>query len=180
MKILVIHDKEMRKVSVGVDSAVLRATEPLFLDESKNSRSLLAPAVRIGRLGFHIPESVAESYADATSVFHILKEEDSSCPFGLADRTFFPGRWEDGIKTSFNLRATIVTDRQQTLMTEFQKKIDNLPVKEAVSKLSAWSTLKTGDVILFAAEAVDIGEPVIDTEVTAFIDGKTVLDLRIK
>ncbi len=180
MKILIIHDKEMNQVSLGADSAVLRPTEPLFLDERRESRSLLVPAARIGRLGFHIPVNVAENYVDATSIFHLLVEEGCKCPLGIADRTFFPGHWEEGITKTFNMSASVSSSISETTSDNFVKHVENLPVKEAVSKLSEWCTLKTGDVILFVSEALDLGAPAIDTEIIAQINGSTVLELRIK
>ena len=64
------------------------------------------------------------------------------------------------------------------LTTSFS--VDSIGAAATLSEISQWCTLKTGDVLLFADAAIDLGTPVLDTAIEAKIDDTPVLNIRIK
>lgn len=171
-------------LSAGVDSAVLRHGEPLFVDGA-TERSLVCPAVRIGRLGTHIPERVARSYADAMTVFHLLIPEPpvaaKTAAWGLADRTFAPGAFVP-------LAEGVVEICAEKYPIAFGKNcsegcystFDTALTAPAIAAISAICTLRTGDVIVFADHGLNMGPAMPDHFIDAEIDGEQVLHLKIK
>lgn len=62
MKVLIVRDN---KVELGADSAVLRCGEPVFVPDPVDEWvSLVAPAVRLCRLGMHMGRN-ARAYFDS-------------------------------------------------------------------------------------------------------------------
>ena len=170
-------------LSVGVDSAVLRHGEPLFVDIERPCRSLVCPAVRIDRLGTHIPLRVARSYADAMAAYHLLMPENAAdarrAIWGLSDRTFAPGEFmplADGAVT-LTASAYAIGDKPSTSASVI---FDTGTVGAAIAAVSAFCTLRTGDVLVFADHGINVGAATVGTFVDASVDTTPSLHLKIK
>ncbi len=171
-------------ISVGVDSAVLRHGEPLFVQDG-TSRSMVCPAVRIGRLGTHIPPRVAGSYADAITVFHLLMPARPALArdafWGLSDRTFAPGATmplaggEVRVCACSYPPGTAGTEAPASCIT-----FDTALAAPAIAAVSARCTFRTGDILVFADHGMDMGPAMPDRYVDADIDGFPSLHLKIK
>lgn len=172
------------RITLGADSALLRHNEPLFVDEDYRMRqSVIAPAVRIGRLGTHIPLKFAEKYIDAHTLFHLYMPPpgmDRSL-WGASDRSFSPGLWLDG-----NIKAENTVDVCRRKLDQdclesgtFTLDIDPGHVAAAVAAISNYATLKTGDVFVFTNPALS-SEIDRNLQLGVSINSMNVLDFRIK
>lgn len=176
------------EVTAGADSAILRPGEPVFLsDDSAGADSWIVSAVRIGRLGTHIPAAAAEAYIDAHTLFHLLMPAGADAIpgplWGLTDRTFSPGKWLSGsiAEGQSNLTATKSSLWHNQSLQTLESIIDITAstARSCVAAISKYSTLKTGDVLIFAdLPAVFPARP--DTRLTAALNGEQVLDFKIK
>lgn len=176
------------KAVPGADSAVLRPGEPVFVPDPVDTwRCRVMPAVRVSRLGMHISARNARLYFDAISAFHVMTPMNPApgIPIGFIDRTFSPGSFipgdapHDAVERTIEVsRAPIGSPLAEILTTSFS--VDSIRAASVLSEISQWCTLKTGDVLLFADAAVDLGSPVLDTVLEAAIDGSPVLNIRIK
>ena len=176
--------------SLGADSAMLRENEPLFApDDLDRFHSLIMPAVRISRLGCGISKRHAAAYCESLGAFHVLTPCDNSThvdgiPLGAADRTFAPGHWQPFdlcFEKTIVLRASsapIGSAPTTEAIVEFTPQ--TLAVSAIISWLSSAITFKTGDIILFADYSINLGMPVLNTEINADIDGIATLNFRIK
>lgn len=172
--------------SVGVDSAVLRAGEPVFVPEpAVDWCSRIIPALRISRLGLHISVKNACRHYDSVSLFHVLTPATPvpGIPDGLIDRTFSPGIWlplaENGSEYAFGVsRGPIGGAADFTARGTFS--VAGNGADAAVARLSEVCTLRTGDVLLFADAAVSLGSPLADTCVQARLNDERILNIRIK
>ena len=192
MKILTVSGFSFGKptVALGADSALLREGEPLFAPDCDTQfHSLIMPAIRISRLGTGISERHAAAYCDSISAFHMLMPDDNSqyiegIPLGAMDRTFAPGHWFPFDATAdrpISLRAyksPIGGSIAAEATIEFTP--DSLGVTKTIAWLSQAITFKTGDVILFADCSANLGSVIINTQISADIDGVTALNFRIK
>lgn len=177
------------RVEAGVDSAVLRPGEPVFVPEGGVWNSFIVPSVRIGRLGMCISAKAAPAYIDGWTLFHVLKpaEPIAGVPWTIIDRTFSPGAWQpfgpdeyDRTRQSTVVKCPIsMREDSTTCETEFS--LAGMGVNEAISRFSAYCTLRTGDVLLFHDYALALGEAEINTEIKATAaDGIELLKIRIK
>lgn len=186
MKAIVIEPD--RTVWPGVDSAVLRPGEPVFVADPADAwRCRVVPAVRISRLGMHISPANVHRHIDAITVFHLMTPATPCAGMapGLIDRTFSPGAWmpldSDGYSSTFSLRVArgpIGGDAAEEIAVEFSP--DALGVTREIARLSQMCTFRTGDVILFAEAGAEIGPPCLDTFVRATLNGHDTLNIRIK
>lgn len=177
-------------IDVGVDSAMLRTGEPVFIEEPAEAwRTEAASAVRISRLGSHIPLRHAGRYYDAVAAIHLLRPatpRTDGLPPLFCDRALAPGQWvpvgEDGADMTVEafrtpLRGEGHTERFGPAMAATAA---SLGVDEAIAELSRTMTLKTGDILIFEDAAAYIGAPVIDSRIEATIGGKPSLSVKIK
>lgn len=187
MKVLLIETDSAGRMSVqlGADSAVLRQGEPVFVPEPVSQwRCRVMPAIRISRLGMHISPANAARHFDSVSLFHVMTPAEPlyGVPCGMIDRSFSPGEW---------LPAENITDvhwsvtrKKIGMEVDFCRNksfcLEKLGVPDAISNLSRLSTFRTGDVLLFADAAVDLGSPVLDTCIEATLNTNTILNIRIK
>lgn len=186
MKAIVIEPD--RTVWPGVDSAVLRPGEPVFVaDPMEAWRCRVVPAVRISRLGMHINPGNAPRHIDAITVFHVMTPATPCADMapGLIDRTFSPGVWmpleSDGYSSAFTLRVArgpIGGAATEEITVGFSP--DTLGVAQEVARLSQMCTFRTGDIILFARAAADLGAPCLNTCVRATLNNRDILNIRIK
>ena len=190
MKLLIVEtasDGSLQAVP-GADSAMLRPGEPVFVPDPAGAwRSRVMPAVRVSRLGMHINARNARLYFDAISAFHVMTPMNPmpGIPIGFIDRTFSPGSFlpaappQDAVERTLVVsRAPIGSPAADVLTTSFS--VDSIGAAATLSEISQWCTLKTGDVLLFADAAIDLGTPVLDTAIEAKIDDTPVLNIRIK
>ena len=172
MKILLLDiASSPERIIVGADSAILRHGEPLFMAEGQQDwLSAVVPAVRVGRLGLHIPRKAAASYIDAVTLFHVLIPPNFLPAWAAADRTFAPGTWLE----------------DTTWPAEFSRGDISRPfvspdrASDALALLSRTMTFKTGDIILFGDMAITRTLPPPRDNVRAFLGDEPVLDLKIR
>lgn len=197
MKIIVLQNSRevasglKPKLVTGADSAILRMGEPVFLPASDMPmRSMIAPAIRIGRLGLNIPADAADQYIDGYTLFHLLLPDGDDFDmnlWGMSDRTFSPGVWTAeafGRKETPECVRIEVSDlygRQETTIDEkYSPEIPAALCSEAVSALSQYSTMKTGDIIVLT----DLAHPPVaataNTTVRVWLNDTQVLNFRIK
>ena len=171
-------------MTIGVDSALHRPAEPLFLpDESPDCAILLVPALRISRLGKCIPPAKAPEYYDAATVAAVFLTPPS---WGLqlltADDTLTLGRWlaADSLpaEASVTVRALDGTVIKATQKWPTALTADTAAA--AVARASRHMTLKNGDVILLARAPYRIAPPQCNTLIDAGLGLDTVLSLKLK
>ncbi len=187
MKTLLVSTEGGRFVARGgADSGVLRPGEPVFVPEEVDEWvSVVAPAVRISRLGFHIKASFARQYYSEVGAVHLLLPRDEALlgvPMLFHDRCIAPGEWHD-IDTLHDTSFVVtVNDRVgiEMLKKECTLKMSDLRVDEFLQFLSGHMTMKTGDMLVFGDAAIELGSPVADTKVRASIFGAPSLDIKIK
>lgn len=65
---------------------------------------------------------------------------------------------------------------------ELQKgfSINSLGATDTISRISQFCTLKTGDVVIFADFAAELGTPKLDTAIEAHLDSAKSLSVKIK
>lgn len=187
MKVLLVsrHADGRLKIDGGVDSAVLRPGEPLFLEEPTDEWfSEIAPAVRIGRLGMNISPENAPAYIDAMSIVHLLTPTaDADIPAFFCDRAISPGQWlmPPDYDSDIAVTAHVVPlPPAPPQSRDFETMIGLGDVPHIVSTLSQKLTFKTGDIIVFRDRGIAMGHPQIDTSLDAQLNGTTVLNIRLK
>lgn len=183
MKFLVA-DTACSHVDGGADSAVLRVAEPLFVpDPIESWKSVVALAVRIGRLGMCISRRNAESYFNAFSAVHLMSPAvpDGFPPY-FHDRAMAPGTWVDkeDAGTEMSLSVSVSGSEGELLSAIRTFDLDSLDIPGMIAAISERLTFKTGDVIVLADTAIDLGHPVLDTHIEASLNQKLLLDLKIK
>lgn len=190
MKVFYVTDSagECPQVQLGADSAVLRPSEPVFVpDPVADWTSLVAPAVRISRLGTHITRH-PESYYDAVAAVHVLMPARADVVPGIPplalDRAISPGAWQpiEGEVTELTVRRSLLwgddPDVQTILAADFS--LAALALDRLIRHISRYITFKSGDIIILADAAKSLGEPILDTRIQAWINGDPSLDIRIK
>lgn len=187
MKVLLVsrHADGRLKIDGGVDSAVLRPGEPLFLEEPVDEWfSELAPAVRIGRLGMNISPENAAAYIDAMSIVHLLTPAaDTDIPAFFCDRSISPGQWLIPPDYDSDIAVTahvlpLPPAPPQSRNFETMTSLGDVPC--IVSMLSKKLTFKTGDIIVLRDRGISLGHPQIDTSLDAQLNGTTVISIRMK
>lgn len=173
---------------LGADSAVLRPGEPVFVPDPADAwHARIVPGVRVSRLGMYINSRNVFRHIDSYTAFHVLTPSApiAGIPDGMIDRTFSPGTWLPLEAGSVSHMHTLAVSRgaiggEPELVSAIDFSIDGLGVAYVVAELSKLCTFRTGDVILFADAAIDLGEPRLNTCVEAAIDTEKVLNIRIK
>lgn len=178
-------------VHVFADSSLLRHGEPLFLGaETEEFTSSLVPAVRIGRLGTHIPAKFAADYIDAVSFMHLLAPKDSGSrffiPWCMSDRMLSPGMWlsKDTV-SDYMLDITVSSfSRHNPFEAEHFHPVDEkLFFEQAprlLAELSRYGTFKTGDIIMSGEFGVNLGTPRNDSYIDAMFGPEHIMHLKIK
>lgn len=190
MKILLVSTAPdgSRKVSGGADSALLRPGEPVFTDVPLEDWELkVAIAMRISRLGLHIPLRHAPRHYDAFGAVALrLLLSDDGVPALFHDRAVSPGAWIDagafagGDLSLAAMRRPLPGRASEAVDVCTSISAATLQADDVVSWLSQTMTLKTGDIIIFADSALSLGAPLPDTAVTATVGGRESLSVRIK
>lgn len=190
MKVITVEHTPDSTLSaqLGADSAILRPGEPVFVaDPPEAWRFRVIPALRISRLGMHIAAGNVIRHCDSMTALLVTSPAVpfAGIPDGLIDRSFSPGKnmeltpgtyeadHELAVKTSRIGGSTLC---EKSLRFSFAA----LEADKAIAQLSQWCTLRTGDLIVFADAAVDLGTPVLNTAATVCLDGAEILNVRIK
>lgn len=170
----------------GADSAVLRPGEPVFVpDPVTDWVSLVAPAIRVSRLGMNIKPSFARQYYHEIGAVHLLLPADESAlPVAplFCDRCIAPGAWTDIESLRDRGFTAAVLDREDHELVSLYRDltVSDLDCDNMINFVSRYMTLKTGDMIVFGDHSLDLGTPALDTRVTAGIFGADSLDIRLK
>lgn len=172
MKAIVIANDIDHSLMVA-DSAIGRDAQPLFLPDGQWTGWLL-PAFRIGRLGKCIAPKFAPRYIDACGIVLLIKPQGSEhapCWLSYMDSAITTGRWvpqaaEASMEYAGQLGAASLPPMQDAA--------------DAVAKVSAVATLRTGDIIIPATAPLMAMELRPDTRVTASIGGEQVLSVKVK
>lgn len=167
------------------DSAIVLPGRPLFLpDFSKHWKASVAVAVKICRLGKSIPEKFAARYYDEVSLTvrleptELMKKLRASgepdCLASAFDNCVQLGRW---------LPAEEVLGKDEISIecgeTTIELSREAIATDKAIAAVSKYMTLRTGDIVCPAETGIEM--PVeIGTTVTAGIDGKECVSMRVK
>lgn len=176
------------QVQLGADSAVLRPSEPVFVPEPVDDwLSLVAPAVRISRLGTHISRH-PESYYDAVAAVHVLMPARPDVVPGIPplalDRAISPGAWQpvEPGTIEMTVRRSLLwgddPDVEAILAADFS--LTALALDGLIRHISRYLTFKSGDIIVLADAAASLGAPILDTRIQVWINGDPSLDVKIK
>lgn len=187
MKILCLHTTRdgRHEIMLGADSAMLRPGEPVFLpDDTEGWLSVVAPAVRISRLGTAIKAGNAHAYRDSIGLVHLLLPEHSVVPPLALDRAISPGQW---VNADSDTRYEVKVCRNPIGGTDPRPQmlsftLGDLDADNAIARLSENMTFRTGDIIIFADKGSRPEIPELDTEIRATLasDGTALLDIRLK
>lgn len=174
------------------DNAVLMADScwrphrrPLFVPTEGFWLCGIRVAVRISRLGKAIAPKFANRYYDGFClVNYLVREADAeqfSTPDCMIDDSLIHGEWlpmpeDNSTEFSFSIQGLSETSANSALKS-FTIPVDYLD--RALSILSHEATFKNGDVIILP-QSLARYVPHPDMHITADVDGKTVLDFKIK
>lgn len=184
MKVLAVrNDNGTIRADGGGDSAVLRPGEPVFIPEPvKDWFFTIAPAIRISRLGTHIPESKAGEYYESAGAVHLLLPAfESPVPPLFIDRAVAPPcEWAPYSNGSVRLEVSRMRPSDGSAIDSCIIEAASLDANRAVSEISKWITLKTGDVLVFTDYAT---EPVVtmpESMITVRVNNIESLNIKIK
>ena len=140
---------------------MLRPGEPVFVpDPVEQWQSIVAPAIRISRLGMNIKPAFARQHYHEIAAVHLLMPRTvGPIPPLFCDRAIAPGKWFDIDSLSGkSFNASIATfDDDNTVTFSMPLCFSDLKADEAVHFVSRYMTLKTGDMIVFGDNALDLG-----------------------
>lgn len=169
-------------VSGGVDSAVLRPGEPVFVpDPTDDWLTCVCPAVIISLLGSHIPVESARRHYNRGTLLHLtLPRTQQPVPSLCIDRAVAPGQPFDvaNICNNIEVHRCAIDGSGDEVWSDSGISLDE--ADKAIAFLSKYMTLKTGDLIAFESLPLTIGAPILDTKITASIGDIQSLEIRIK
>lgn len=184
MKVLAVRSENgIIRADGGGDSAVLRPGEPVFIPEPTDEWFFtIAPAIRISRLGTHIPTDKAHLYYDSIGAVHLLLPAvEVPVPVLFIDRAVAPpNTWLPYDNSAFELTVQRSLLSDGTALDSCRTVVDSLDADRVVSQLSKWIMLKTGDIIVFTDYATEPVHPRPDTRVTASLGDTESLNIKIK
>lgn len=151
MKLLLETENSLRVIA---DSAIARNNQPWFLpDCGSNWRWTLALGFRIAKLGKNISPKFAQRYIDATTLIWVPEADSCSC-LDYMDGAVVCGTWIP--------------------VTDFPERAGQM-----LSRLSSFSTMKTGDIIAYPLPQTPT--PIeINQHISQSIDNVDVLNFNIK
>lgn len=172
------------------DSALLRNNFPFFLPDFSNDLHYETELVfRIGKLGKSIQEKYALGYINGIALgidftardlqntckekglpWEIAKAFDASAPISkILPVSQFPDI--QSISFHLDLNGKRVQEGKASQMI--------FPIETIIAYVSRFMTLKTGDLI-FTGTPAGVGPVKIDDHLEAYLEGKKMLDFRIK
>lgn len=169
------------------DSALVLHGNPLFLpDFSQNWIGEFYIAFRISRLGKAIRAKFASRYYDgvtlalralpADTIAELNATRDCAYPagglLGVFDNCLVPGEWQEVPTPGEPLTITIGDNSMQLTMQDIE-------IDKAVETISAYTTLKTGDMIMPCRLPLSVPlSP--EAQFVATVNGAKILTARIK
>ncbi len=165
------------------DSAAIKDNKPFFIPDFSSEWKMEATlAYRINRLGKNVASKFAHRYYDAFTIalrsypidiIRTLKADNRHSAISTAfDGAIILGQWipipADKKITDFTLNGELYTINTQ-----------DSDINNAIAELSRFFTLKIGDVAIVGSTTHNFS-PVIDSTVTATLNGKECLNFRIK
>lgn len=164
-------------VTLVADSALVMPGRPLFLpDFSQHWRGIVYLGVRISKLGKGVAPKFARRYYDAVcAAFHPLAFSDTGERIGAG----FAGLYDGAVVLGRMLGAEEDAEYIDIACGRQALTVDMAVVDKAVSAVSYWSTLKTGDIIMAAGMMLDAPLRVGDM-LEATVNGVPSLKVKIK
>lgn len=172
MKAIVI-DNDIDHSLMVADSAIGRDVAPLFLPDGEWTGCLL-PAYRIGRLGKGIAPKFARRYIDACGIVLLIRPQGADqapCWLSYMDSAITTGRF---VAEAADATMEYAGLRGSAAMPPMQD------VAEALARVSAVATLRTGDLIIPSSTPLMAMELRPDTRISACIGAEQVLSLKVK
>lgn len=171
---------QLPRLRLYADSAIGRDVMPLFIPDLPGAwNARVCVAVRINRMGKGISPKFAMRYADAISavVLMLPAEEpqrwDTSGILALLDSAVTTGRWHECNVADIDVVGLEAGGISCTFTAA------DLDFATAISSVSRFATLRTGDIIIIDSTGIDM--PLVpDTHITATINGFQCLALKIK
>lgn len=164
-------------VTLVADSALVMPGRPLFLpDFAQHWRGIVYFGVRISKLGKGVAPKFARRYYDAVcAAFHPQAFSDTGERIGAG----FAGLYDGAAVLGRMLEAEEGAEQVQIACGRQTLAVDMAVVDRAVSAVSYWSTLKTGDIIMAAGIMLDAPIRVGDI-LEASVNGAPSLKVKIK
>lgn len=172
-------------VSLIADSALVRVSTPLFVpDFARDWLLQVVPFVTIGRLGKSIPERFAHRYTEGfgLGVRLVPPIPDTYVNAALVatfDGAFAPSEPVDVPSGNDVLRIECRQCGAAGNEVNVDVPVADMHIDGAVSLVSRYVTLKTGDIISPCMLPVTF-PAVIDSRIEIDLDGKRILTLKIK
>lgn len=169
-------------VTLVADSALVMPGRPLFLpDFSQHWRGIVYLGVRISKLGKGVAPKFARRYYDAVcAAFHPLAFSDTGERIGAGFAGLYDGAVVLGRMLGAEEGAEYIDAEYIDIACGLQTlAVDMAMVDKAVSAVSYWSTLKTGDIIMPAGMMLDAPLRVGDM-LEATVNGVPSLKVKIK
>lgn len=163
------------------DSSVLREHHPFFVPGHSGGWSVrVCPAVRIDRLGMHISRRFARRYySEIGLVGQLVPREYAESPFDMPSEFYAM----DSSLAMGRFLAVPDADVVMTVTGEAGIRVAfspaSLAVDETIERLSDFMTFKTGDLLVFADNAI-VSDIDIDCTVQATLCGEESFVLRAK
>ena len=171
-------DMPLPRICIYADSAISRDVMPLFIpDISESWKVKICLAARVHRLGKNILPKFVHRYVDAVGAVAILQPTDDNLEksgvMRILDGAVTTGTW---------IERNIGADDALTVDTNGESRLfrpAELGIAEAVSLISRYATLKTGDFIIFESTAA--GLPLSRNDIIdVTIDSRAALHLKVK
>lgn len=172
-------------VALIADSALVRVSTPLFVpDFARDWLLQVVPFVTIGRLGKSIPERFAHRYTEGFGlgvrlVPPILDTSVNAALVTSFDGAFAPSEPVEIPSGNDMLRIECRQCGAAGNEVSVDVHVADMHIDGAVSLVSRYVTLKTGDIISPCMLPVTF-PAVIDSRIEIDLDGKRILTLKIK
>lgn len=168
-------------VDIIPDSALIKDRKPFFMPDFSTRWTLdVTLAYRVSRLGKNVAEKFANRYYDAMTLMLRARPLDLIDSLGSnssAVTTAFDGAAIMGQWMPIPENRTVV---DLTINGElYEINLEEALIDDVVADMSRYFTLKIGDIIIAGATPHSI-EAVIDSSVTATLNGKECLNFKVK
>lgn len=192
------HNKEMERtfqskepvIFMKPDTALLKDGKPFFLpDFSDEIHYETELVVKINRLGKNIGERFAYRYYDEITVGIDFtardlqrKQKELGLPWEIAksfDHSAAVGKFISKNEVSDIQNIELKLDINDQTVQQGNTKDMIFPVDKIISYISRFFTLKIGDII-FTGTPAGIGPVAIEDHLQGYLDGRKLLDFRIK
>lgn len=181
MKAILYKGSDPLNVRMIADSAISRDVMPLFVPDIPTEwMAKICPAVRVRRMGKSISPRFVARHLDAFGAVAVLEPTgknadilENSGVLSILDNCVTTGRWIE--------RTIAPADRMMVEARDGKVEIHiaGMEVEKAVSEISRYSTLKTGDIVMLAGCALDI-PLVIDDTIKVDVNGVECLHIKVK